>query len=154
MKQQPLWRRAITAALPNQRQLDQMARALTKTADFNEVKEIRDWADAARKFGGGAGLGPEFKRQAAELTLRAERRGGELRGGLALRGGDRKSSSRGERVTLASLGITYSRSARWQLQAAVPEAVFRRYLAAAKRAGREITAQGLLRLQKSGTAGR
>ena len=55
-----------------------MARALTKTADFNEVKEIRDWADAARKFGGGAGLGPEFKRQAAELTLRAERRGGEL----------------------------------------------------------------------------
>ena len=58
--------------------LDRQVRAVVecepKTDDFKEVKEIRDWADAARKFGGGTGLGPEFKRQAAELTLRAERR--------------------------------------------------------------------------------
>ena len=47
-------------------------------------------------------------------------------------------------MTLASLGIIYSTSARWQLEASVPEAVFKRYLAAAKRAGQEITAQGLL----------
>ena len=51
-------------------------------------------------------------------------------------------------MTLASLGITYSRSAPGQLQAAVPEAVFRRYLAAAKRAGREITAQRAVAITK------
>jgi hypothetical protein len=149
MKRQLPWRRAIAAALPSQRQFDQMARALNKTVDVKEVKEIRDWADAARKFAGSTGLDPEFKRQGAELTLRAERRAGELLAKLALRGGDHKSSSRCERVTLASLGVNQQASARWQLQAAVPEAIFKRYIAAAKRARHDITAQGLLRLQKS-----
>jgi hypothetical protein len=149
MNVQAPWRRAIAASLPNPRQLAQMTRALAKTADLNEIKEIRDWAEAARRFARSAGHGPEFKNRAAELKLAAERRAGELLAGLALRGGDHKSNSRGERVSLESLGIDHNESARWQREAAVPEAVFKRYVAAASAAHEDITAQGLLRLQKS-----
>ena len=78
-----------------------MARALAKTVDFKEAKEIRDWADAALDPWR-AGLRPEVREKAAELTLRVERRAGELLAGLALHGGDRKSVR--DRVTLARLG--------------------------------------------------
>ena len=156
MKSQTSWRRAIAALLPNSRQLDQMTQALAKTADLRDAKGIRDWAEAARKFAQSAGLGLKIQSQAAVLKLRAERRAGEMLAGLALHGGDRKSSSHTQRLTLANLGIDPSESSRWQLEASVPEAVFTRYVAAATAAQEDITTQGLLRLQKSlaGRAGK
>jgi hypothetical protein len=76
--------------------------------------------------------------------------------GLALHGGDRKSSSHTRRLTLANLRIDRNESSRWQLEASVPEAVFTRYVAAAIAAHEDITTHGLLRLQKSlaGRAGK
>ena len=74
----------------------------------------------------------QIQLQAAELKIRAERRAGSLLAGLGLHGGDHKSSRRGKRITLESLGIDSNQSARWQLEAALPDAVFERYVAAAR----------------------
>jgi hypothetical protein len=55
-----------------------MIRALSKTTDLRDVKEIRAWAELAHRFAQTAGLGFKIQNSAAELKLRAERRASEL----------------------------------------------------------------------------
>jgi hypothetical protein len=143
------WRQAIASTFSNRPQLDRTIKALAKATDLQDVIETRDWADLARRFARTAGLGFRIQNSAADLKLRAERRAGELLADLALNGGDRRSHSLGERMKLDDLGIERNQSARWQREASVPEAVFKRYVAAANAAHQDVTAQGLLRLAKS-----
>jgi hypothetical protein len=129
--------------------LDQVARALAQTSDLKEIKNIRDRAEAFRKYAQSAALGQKIQNHAAAMKLRAERRAGELLAGLEIRGGDRRSKARDERLKLADLGIDHNQSARWQREAATPERVFESYIASTTASGKDITAQGLLRLART-----
>jgi hypothetical protein len=136
-----------SAPLPaEQLRLDDIARSLSNSSDLKDVKAIRDKAEAARHYAQSASLGLKIQNRAAELKLRAERRAGQLLAELIDRGGDRKSKSRHEKLKLSDLGVDHNQSARWQKEAAVPERIFEEYVVAANKMGRDITAQGLLRI--------
>lgn len=131
------------------RVLETMAHALAETSDFKEIKALRDKAEAARKYAQSAALSLKIQNRAAELKLLAERRAGELLEELVAHGGNRRSSSHDENLKLSDLGIDHNQSSRWRREAAVPEPVFEQYIAAANKLGQDITAQGLLRLQRA-----
>jgi hypothetical protein len=68
---------------------------------------------------------PELIQYAAEIRLRAERRGGEILKEMA-ENGERDPGGRGRiecrpATQLANLGVTKSQSSRWQKLAALPE---------------------------------
>ncbi len=58
------------------------------------------------------------------IKLLAERKAGLLLAHLRLRGGDRRSDQFAGATSLRGLGITQNQSARWQLEAEVPEMCF------------------------------
>ena len=131
------------------KKLNRVACILTETQDLQEIKTIRDKAEAARKYAQNSGLGLSVQNQAAELKLVAERRAGKLLAEMRLRGGDKRSKSHDEISRLEHFGIDRNNSSRWQQEAAVPERVFKQYVAEANKHGREITSQELLRLAKT-----
>ena len=117
---------------------DAACRALANAKSIDEVKQIRDTAEALRVYARQA-KNRELEVDAAEIRIRAERRVGELivqqkqtvglnRGASA---GGKKKASRGAyseprdaRPTLAEAGIDKKLSARSQQLAAVPEQKF------------------------------
>jgi hypothetical protein len=139
----------MVSRFPHQLQrLNDFSRLLAESKSLKEVKAIRDKAEAARHFAQSAALGLRIQNQAAELKLRAERKAGALLVELAPHGGNRKSSYQDGNLKLSDLGINANQSARWRREAAVSEDVFERYLAMANELETEITAQGLLRLER------
>jgi len=123
-------------------------RELANAQSLDQVKSIRDKAEAVRQYARSAALGLQAQNIAAALKLRAERKAGELLSQLKLRGGDRKSKAHDESLNLNTLGINRNQSYRWQLEAKVPEKLFEQYLTRTSEARKEITAQGLLKLAK------
>ena len=125
-------------------------RALAEAHSVDEVKTIRDRAEALRAYSKQAGESLEMQNQIAEIKLRAERRAGELLGEM--------ESAQGKRTdlvtschqvdsppTLSDLGISRKQSSRWQQEASVPEEAFEGFVAQTKDHGRELTSAGLLR---------
>ena len=134
--------------------LRRLAQALAETTDLNEVKSLRDKAEAARKYIQRNHLGQRLKNVAAEIKLRAERRAGELLSELNPHGGNRRSNGCGRKLRLVDVGIDANQSARWRREAAVPEAVFEQYLRVANELGHDVTASGLLRLARAAAGAR
>ncbi len=128
--------------------LDQAGQALAEAQSFDKIKEIRDKAEAVRKYAQSASLGLGIQNRAAEVKLRAERQAGKLLAQMTLRGGDRRSKNHNERLKLDDLGISRNRSTRWQMQARVPENVFRDHIKSTCDSGKELTSARLLRLAK------
>ena len=128
--------------------LDQAGQALAEAGSFEQIKDIRDKAEAVRKYAQSASLGLDIQNRAAEVKLQAERQAGKLLSQLSLRGGDRRSKSRCERLKLDDLGISRNQSTRWQMQAKVPENIFRDYIKQTCEAGKELTSANLMRLAK------
>jgi hypothetical protein len=128
--------------------LDQAGQALAEAQSFDKIKEIRDKAEAVRKYAQSASLGLGIQNRAAEVKLRAERQAGKLLTQMTLRGGDRRSKNHNERLKLEDLGISRNQSTRWQLQARVPENVFREHIKVTCDSGKELTSARLLRLAK------
>lgn len=120
--------------------------ALARTMD--EVKDIRDRAEAVRMLMRQRGFSLEAQNHAAELKVRAERRLGEMlrESGFGNYGGDRKSS---RTIQLDDLGIDKDSSFRWQKIATVPTEVFEQHLAGVKDAEQEVTTASVLRLARS-----
>ena len=58
--------------------LSQARNAIAEARTLDELKSIRDKAEAVRKYAEAAGLGLEIQNQAAEMKLRAERRAGGM----------------------------------------------------------------------------
>ncbi|WP_186776173.1 MT-A70 family methyltransferase [Rubripirellula reticaptiva] len=104
--------------------LNGVQQALAVVSRVEDIKEIRDRAEAVRKYIESVGLGLEVQNKAAELKLRAERKAGEMLAEMKLHGGDRRSDQSADRRTLEDLGISKDQSSRWQLLAAVPENLF------------------------------
>ena len=128
--------------------LDQAKQALDDVSSFDQIKDIRNKAEAVRKYAQSASLGLDIQNRAAEVKLRAERQAGKLLSQLMLRGGDRRSKSRHERVKLDDLGISRNQSTRWQIQAKVPENIFATYVRDTCDAGKELTSANLMRIAK------
>ena len=128
--------------------LDEARRSLTLAQSIGEIKSVRHRAESIRAHAQRTSLGIEQQNYAAELKLQAERRAGEFLWNMKLRGGDRKSKSNGAGIRLRDLGIDKNQSARWQLEASVPESVFCEFVRREYESRREISSAGLLRIAK------
>lgn len=129
--------------------LDSASRLLAEAESLQDVKTIRDKAEATRVFARAAQMGLNLQNRAAELKLRAERKAGTLLASLRLRGGDRRSKRRSVSLKLQDLGITRHQSKRWQQLASVSEPDFSEYLRVANAAGREVTSAAVHRIARS-----
>ncbi len=128
--------------------LGEAANMLAKAKSFDDIKGIRNKAEAVRIYAKAAKLGLELQNQAAELKLCAERKAGKYLSALNLRGGDRRSKRHRATLKLEELGISKHESRRWQLAFTVPEKAFKKYIEGRNSLGEEITAAGLLRLAR------
>jgi hypothetical protein len=129
---------------------DAARRALAAAHRVDEVKAIRDKAEAVRVYAKQAG-DFELQNQAAEIRIRAERRAGELLVDMQT-SGERQAKERGRPTkvssptTLPKLGITRDQSSKWQrLASMIDDATFDKAVAQAKENDGELTAAGLLR---------
>ncbi len=127
--------------------LGEAQRMIMEATSLDEIKDIRDKAEAARKYIESAQLGLLMQNRAAEVKLRAERRAGELLATLKLAGGDRRSEN-SSGPTLEELGISKHQSSRWQREAAVPDEVFERLVQETNSQAQELTTAALLRLAR------
>ena len=133
-------------------------RELALVTRIDEVKEIRDKAEALRVYAKQAGESLEMQNNCAEIKIRAERRAGEL-----LKESGRKKGETDKKImfhdgtlspTLKKLGIERKQSMRWQIIANIPERIFEQHvqetMARAKTGdtGAELTTVGVLRLAK------
>lgn len=130
-------------------------RALDKARTIDEVKDVRDKAEALRLYVKQAGYGLEMQNTCAEIKLRAERKVGGLLKKTAKtgerdagKGGDRRSQSQPATVKLDSIGITRSQSSRWQQEAELPEATFEKHIVDTKAGGGELTSASVMRLAR------
>ncbi|MGD2111665.1 MAG: MT-A70 family methyltransferase, partial [Phycisphaerae bacterium] len=134
-------------------------RELALVTRIDEVKEIRDKAEALRAYSKQAGESLEMQNDCAEIKIRAERRAGELLQEMHKNGGGRPTKTRNTMLqvsgpTLLELGVTRMQSSRWQTIAAIPERAFEKHVeetrARAKTGdtGAELTTVGVLRLAK------
>lgn len=135
---------------------DAARQQLALARDIDEVKTIRDQAEALRQYVRQQGASLEMQNHCAEIKLRAERRAGEmLRDMDKNTGGNPNLLQREtgyEPPTLSELGISRTQSHRWQIEASVPEEVFERHVAEVKASGDELTSASLLTIAKAGPA--
>lgn len=106
---------------------DAMCRAIDAAYHVDEVKDIRDKALAIEAYAKQA-KNTEAERRACEIRLRAERKAGQLLGGMDKLKGRPPKAFQGGR--LSDLGVSEKQSSQWQQLAAVPVEQFEAALAA------------------------
>lgn len=134
-------------------------RELALVARIDEVKEIRDKAEALRVYSKQAGESLEMQNNCAEIKIRAERRAGELlqetdknRGGRPTKTSNTMLQVSGP--TLIELGVTRMQSSRWQTIANIPERIFEQHVEETRARAKtgdtraELTTVGVLKLAK------
>ena len=94
-------------------------RELQLATNVDEVKDLRDKAEALRLYMKQAGESLWMQNQCAEIKVRAERRAGELLKATVKPGNPQLSHD----VTIKTLpdGISRKQSSRWQAIAEIPE---------------------------------
>jgi hypothetical protein len=126
------------------------AKALAGANTLDEVKRVRDMAEAARTYARAAGMGLEIQNDAAEIKVLAERKAGEILAGMRasgeLRAGQPSKGKNGD--TLSQLEISRQQSSRWQKVAAVPEKTLSVYVRTTRERGEEISTARLLRIAR------
>jgi hypothetical protein len=129
---------------------DAARRALAAAHRIDEVRAIRNKAEAVRVYARQAG-DFELQNQACEIRLFAERRAGQLLVDMQI-AGERQAKERGRPkkvsspTTLPRLGITRDQSSKWQRMARmIDDATFDKAVAQAKDHDGELTTAGLLR---------
>lgn len=128
--------------------------ALAEAKTVDEVKNLRDKADAVRHYARQAKLGQELVIEAAVVKLRAERRIGQILRETPLATGvqgNQHDESLGEPngVLLHDVGISKSDSSRMQRIATLAEEIFESYIQAEVESRREPTSAGVMRLIRS-----
>jgi site-specific DNA-methyltransferase (adenine-specific) len=128
--------------------------ALTQARSIDEVKDVRDKAEALRLYMRQAGESLEMQNDVAEIKLRAERRCGEMLQDMEKHPAGRPPENRSYDVTdslpptLAELGVSRNQSSRWQTIADMPEERFEEHIARTKARNDELTTAGILRVAK------
>lgn len=125
--------------------------ALAEARNIDEVKAVRDKAEALRLYARQAGESLEMQNDIAEIKLRAERRAGELLRDVERAQGARTnitSCHRGRKFkdAIADARISERSAYRWQAIADVPEPVFEQHIETVKARGDELTSAGVLRI--------
>lgn len=135
---------------------DAAKRALAEAHRVDEVKVIRDKAEALRLYFKQQGESLVMQNQAAEIKLRAERKAGTLLAemekskGIQFSGRNADGSVRrlhdetADAPTLADIGITKIQSYRFQRVARIPEHLFEEFIEHTLAVGGELTTKGLL----------
>lgn len=128
--------------------------ALSVAVEVDEVKEIRDKAEAMAAYARQA-KDTELVQWATEIKVRAERRAGQMLADMPKQNGGHAAKARSHDVTevpktLADIGITKNESSRWQKLAAVSDEQFEHAVAAAKEVAGEVTTAAMLRAAKAG----
>jgi hypothetical protein len=131
---------------------DAARNALAMAVEVDEVKDIRDKAQAIAAYARQA-KDTELVKWATEIKVRAERQAGLMLAKMPKAEGKLRNSSQSHDATttktLADLGITKSDSSRWQKLAAVKESDFELAVAAAKEVAGEVTTAAMLRAAKA-----
>lgn len=131
--------------------------AVAQARTIDEIKDLRDKAEAVRAYAKKARLGKHIVIEASAIKVHAERKLGRMLGEVKLAhaspgnqytGRVDRSHEQDGPVRLADLGITKSDSSRSQQIALLPDHVFDGYVADSMRSAREPTTAGLLRLAK------
>lgn len=123
--------------------------ALQEAKSIDEVKDIRDKAEAMRAYAKQA-KDIDMQNWAAEIRIRAERKLGEMLPGAVSQGSGMKKKSHDESsLTLAELGVTPSMSSRAQIMAKVPEKEFEAAITEHKERQQELTSTTIRRLHAS-----
>ena len=132
--------------------LDEARRALAEASTLQEIKEIRDQAEAIKAYVKAAGYSLEMQNQAAETKLRAERKGGELLKQMEKNKGVRLGGNivlpPENTPKLKDLGIEKMQSVRWQQIADLPEVIFEEVIEKTKEEKKELTQALMLRESK------
>lgn len=128
--------------------MDTAKSQIESATDFDEVKDLRDKAEALRLYAKKAGDGLKQQNLCAEIKIRAERRCGELLPCQIKHGGDRMSRPRLANLTLKDLGISKYQSYCWQSIAKIPDDIFEAHIAKVKSKNSELTSASLLRIAK------
>lgn len=133
--------------------LDEARRALAEASTLQEIKDIRDKAEAIKAYVKAAGYSLEMQNQAAETKLRAERKGGELLKEMEKNKGGWESCGntmlpQDVAPKLKDLGIHKMQSVRWQQIADLPEDRFEEVIEETKEEKKELTQSLMLRESK------
>jgi hypothetical protein len=132
--------------------LSESLRLLAEASTLDEIKDIRDKAEALRLYVKQQGEGLEIQNAAAEIKIRAERRAGKILIEMDLHSG-RPSERNGSIVEplcpprLSDLGIDKKQSFRWQKIASVPDETFETHIQETKGSDKELTSAGVMRLE-------
>lgn len=130
---------------------DRARQALELASSIDEVKAIRDQAEALRQYARQSRQSLEMQNRCAEIKLRAERKAGEMLAASpkAVPSGSNQHQDVSRDLThpprLADIGISRDQSSRWQAVAQIPERTFEAHIAATKDAGEELTTASLMR---------
>lgn len=125
---------------------------LAMATDIYEVKEVRDRSQTLRQYVKQRGHSLPMQNLWAEITVRAERRAGELLREQEKHKGGRPTENWLHDATslpkLKELGIEKTQSSRWQQIAKIPDEKFDEYISVMKEADKELTSKGLYDLAK------
>jgi hypothetical protein len=128
---------------------DAARQAIEVASTVDEVKYIRDRAEAMRAYAKQSHLSLGMQNQCAEIKVRAERKAGELLKKMDLHEGGRPTENLSHDVTgfrLCDFGINRMQSSRWQQISSIPEKDFEERLEDIKKKGHELTTSDFLSL--------
>lgn len=134
--------------------IDLAYRAVMEARSVDEVKDIRDKAEALRRYAKQQGLSLEAQNAWAEISLRAQRRAGELLAEMPRSNGGRPEHIDGNLYhndinkhlykVLKENEISVPVAYRWQTIARLPAEVFEQEIAETKASGKELTTTRIL----------
>jgi SAM-dependent methyltransferase len=129
---------------------DRARQELELAASIDEVKKIRDQAEALRQYARQQKLSLEMQNKCAEIKIRAERRAGDILSDMDKHPPGPPSGDRSHDGTnpprLVDLGISKNQSSRWQSIASIPEDEFEERVEEIKRKNGELTSREFLSL--------
>lgn len=129
-----------------------MNKAIEEAHNIDEVKLIRDEAEAIRYALIQAKASPEYVRMAEEIKLNAERRGGGILKEQVRKPGEtnKKITFEGQRLspTLEEMEITYRQSFDWQKINGIPNEDYFKYIKTQYEKKKQITTSGAVKLAK------
>jgi len=123
---------------------NKMKFAIQECYRVDEIKLIRDKAEAYRYVMIQAKESPELIRKAEEIKLRAERRAGELLKEQVRKPEEGRPKEGSETLTLIDMEVRKDQSSNWQRIASIPEEKFEEYIQTKK----EITTSGAIKLAR------
>lgn len=146
---------SLESVLPVVSARDQLAKASTKgrqalelASSVEEVKNVRDQAEALGTYAKAAHLGLQSQNLMADIKIRAERKAGQLLGDIEREPGKRKGST-SLQAAIRSAGIDSTMAHRWQLEAEIPDLDYEAYAQVCNEESVELTSAGILRLVRA-----